>query len=270
MNRRPVQLVLGSGGARGLSFVGVLEVLRAEGIPVSSVIGSSMGALVGAAYCECCDTDKVKELVSEASLWRLVRPAFVGAGVLSRKPVERIVGRALSATSFEALRVPLTVVCTDLRKGEAVAFTSGSLLPPLVASCLPTGMFEPTRHLGTWLADGGYSAPLPVDFAAGDDPIVVVDPSVNPTQMRLPERANALSPLARGRLAAQFGMSAIDALIWRLGRMSLERRGSKMVVITPQLGDMSPMSFSQAAWAVAQGADAARGQLGALAAIGCL
>ena len=129
---RPIGLVLGSGGARGLSFIGALEVLEAARVPIACVVGSSMGAIIGAAYCA---GVPVQELQAIALRWR--RRDFgafapFAAALSTHRRLQRLVEGLVPARQFHELRTPLRVVGTDLQQGCPIVLERGNLIPPVV------------------------------------------------------------------------------------------------------------------------------------------
>ena len=232
-----VCLVLGGGGARGLSFLGVLQVLGEAGVPVDCMVGSSMGAILGAAFCS---GVPLPSLVSKAVRLRstqFFRPSLFCQALSSHRAMWSIVENLVPASNFEDLRVPLTVVCTDLQKGVPVAFSAGPLVPAVVGSSILAGLFEPVVHEGRFLVDGGCTDPVPVRHAPEGCVNLVVDPS------NLPDRPLPLTTKRTIRHAVKFNYArqqafkSIDILIYRLGQ---ERNcGCSGIYVVPDLGDMA-------------------------------
>ena len=165
---RPLCVVLGAGGARGLAAIGVLKALDEAELAVSHIVGVSMGAVVGAAYCSGMTPDDIEGFVNRFRLGSVVRLSWAGSGVLSHHPLRRQLASMLGNGDFRELSVPLSVVCTDLTSGERVVFRDGPVLPPVLGSCLAIGMFAPVLHQHRWIVDGGYVDAVPIGVAPPD------------------------------------------------------------------------------------------------------
>jgi NTE family protein len=156
-----IGVALGGGFARGIAHIGVLKVLEEEGIPVSFVAGTSVGALIGAVYCSgltCAELEQVARSVRFTTFarWTLSRYGFA-----SNDRMVAFLERTLKVKTFEELRIPLGVSATDFKTGEGVVFHSGSIVDPVRASCAYPGMFLPVEIRGRYLVDGMLSHPVP-------------------------------------------------------------------------------------------------------------
>ncbi len=163
-NKNPtIGLALGGGFARGLAHIGVLKVLEEEKIPIHVVGGTSVGAVIGAAYCSGISPSEMEEIA------RLVRFKDFARWTLSRYGLasnDRMVGfleRVLKVKTFEELRLPLAVTATDFISGDAVVFSSGGLVGPVRASCAYPGMFLPVSVNGRLLVDGLLAHAVPTN-----------------------------------------------------------------------------------------------------------
>jgi NTE family protein len=162
-----------------------------------------------------------------------------------------LAGRLVQARKFEDLRIPLTVVCTDLQLGSSVRFGRGELLPPVVGSCLAAGVFAPVQYQGRDLVDGGYSDPVPISAAGDDGIVVVVDPSSVPNwDVRVSHSSSWRNVVKVGTVAEQFRKS-IDTLIYSLGRERLRQHDH--ILIAPDLGSMTFLEFDRARFAIEMG-----------------
>ncbi len=174
--RPRVGLVLGGGFARGIAHIGVLQVLERNAIPIDCLAGTSVGALIGAAYAagvpleEMASKAKVTEF-KDFARWTLSR-----MGLATNERLESYLGYFTEATRFDELRIPLAIAATDLRTGDAVYMTEGLIGPALRASCAYPGLFLPIEHQGMTLVDGFVAAPVPVEAARqlGADVVIAV------------------------------------------------------------------------------------------------
>ena len=174
---RKVTLVLGGGSARGIAHIGVLKILEREKIPVDSVIGTSMGALIGAAYCIGVPIDKMEEHAYRFTMKKLLDPTMPSMGLLAGEKLETNVKELLDDKKFEDCKIPLTVVTNDIETGEEVIFQKGNLTKVVRASCSWPGIFNPVRIDGRLLTDGGIKHSVPTKIARdlNADYIIAVD-----------------------------------------------------------------------------------------------
>jgi NTE family protein len=156
-----IGIALGGGFARGIAHVGVLKVLEQEGIPVRVVAGTSVGALIGAAYCSGVSVEELHEMAHNVRFTTFARWTLSRCGFASNDRMISFLTRFLKVKTFEELRIPLGVTATDFNTGEAVVFHSGSIIDPVRASCAYPGMFLPVQMRGRYLVDGMLSHPVP-------------------------------------------------------------------------------------------------------------
>src|ERR1700685_1438899 len=156
-----IGLALGGGFARGIAHIGVLKVLEEESIPVSVVTGTSVGALIGAAYCSglCCE--ELEHVAHSVRFTTFARWTLSRYGFASNDRMVSFLARTLKVKTFEELRIPLGVSATDFNSGEGVIFHSGPIIDPIRASCAYPGMFLPVEIRGRYLVDGMLSHPVP-------------------------------------------------------------------------------------------------------------
>ncbi len=181
LRKRKIGLALGSGAARGLAHIGVLEVLEREGIPVDMIAGTSAGALVGALYAQGKDASLIGDLALDLSRKRLAslvdlalpKTGFIG-GKKIKEQLELFIGRD---TKFSDLRIPLACVATDIVTGEEVIFDQGSVLEAIRASISIPAIFTVVKWQGRYLVDGSLVNPVPVDVVKrmGADFIIAVN-----------------------------------------------------------------------------------------------
>ena len=228
-----VSLVLGSGGARGLSYLGVLRALARAGIEIEEIAGTSMGAIIGAAFGSCSDLDVLSGRFREMKLKHLVGRPSLGPGLMSPSPLKKFLEKAITVRTFDQLTVHLSVFCTDLQTGKSVSFSSGEIIPPVLGSGLMAGGFTPVSHEGYRLVDGGYTEPVPLVGVKMNHPAVVVDPGVIPDwPFSFPNGPSALNLVHIGRPYQQF-LKSFDILIYHLTKEKLKSRPH--IYIAPEL-----------------------------------
>ncbi len=154
-------LALGGGFARGIAHVGVLKVLEEEQIPISYIAGTSVGALIGAAYCSGLSPAELEEVATQVRFKHLARWTLSRYGFASNQRMIGFLTRILKVKTFEELRIPLAITATDFSTGEGVLFQSGPLIDPVRASCAYPGMFLPVKIEGRLLIDGMLAHTVP-------------------------------------------------------------------------------------------------------------
>ena len=156
-----IGLALGGGFARGIVHVGVLKALEAENIPISCVAGTSVGALIGAAYCSGVTPAELEEIASRVRFKDLARWTLSRYGFATNLRMINFLSKILKVQTFEELRTPLAITATDFASGEGVVFTKGPLADPVRASCAYPGVFLPVTVNGRLLVDGMLAHSLP-------------------------------------------------------------------------------------------------------------
>jgi len=165
-NRRPrVGLALAGGFARGIAHIGVLRVLRDEGIPVDVVAGTSVGALIGAAYCSGASLEHMEQVAGATKFTDFGRWTPSWLGLATNHRLELFLDRFTSVKSFEELKTPLAIAATDINIGLPVYYCGGLIGPPLRGSCAYPGLFVPVKFEGRMLVDGFLTALVPIEGA---------------------------------------------------------------------------------------------------------
>jgi len=156
-----IGLALGGGFARGLAHIGVLKVLEEENIPIRFIAGTSVGALIGAAYCSGLSIAELETLASQVRFKHFASWTLSRYGFASNQRMIGFLNSILKVKTFEELRIPLAITATDFSTGEGVVFHSGPLVDPVRASCAYPGMFLPVKIRGRLLIDGMLSYTVP-------------------------------------------------------------------------------------------------------------
>jgi NTE family protein len=156
-----IGLALGGGFARGIAHIGVLKVLEEENIPIHFVAGTSVGALIGAAYCSGLSVEECEQFAERVRFKHFARWTLSRCGFASNQRMIGFLDHLLKVKTFEDLKIPLAVTATDFSTGEGVVFHSGPLVDPVRASCAYPGMFLPVKLNGRLLVDGMLAYPVP-------------------------------------------------------------------------------------------------------------
>ena len=179
MEQPKIGLALGSGGARGFAHLGVIKVLKDEGIPIHLIAGSSMGALVGSFYGAGIEMDRLYKLSTAFKRKYFLDFTVPKMGFIAGKKVKEFIKVFTHGKNIEDLSIPLGIVATDLLTGEKVVFKKGPVSNAVRASISIPGIFVPEKYNGRLLVDGGVSDRVPVSVARemGADIVIAVDVS---------------------------------------------------------------------------------------------
>jgi NTE family protein len=175
--RRPrVGVALAGGFARGIAHIGVLRVLHEAGIPVDVVAGTSVGALIGAAYCSGASLEEMERIAQHTKFTDFGRWTPSWLGLASNLRLERFLARFSPVQRFEELKTPLAIATTDINLGITVYYCGGPLGPALRASCAYPGLFVPVKFEGRTLVDGFLTALVPIEgaFLLGAEVVIAV------------------------------------------------------------------------------------------------
>lgn len=157
-------LALGGGGCRGVGHIGALKAFEELGIKFDYVAGTSAGSIVGSLYALGKSADEMIEIVKS-----LKKKDVTGGSIPFLKPAKserleetlnKIYGDIMV---FSELKIPLTVVCTDLKTGKEADFDYGNVAKVVSGSCSVPGVFTPVVHEDMHLVDGGLRNNVPVD-----------------------------------------------------------------------------------------------------------
>jgi NTE family protein len=181
--KKKVALVLSSGGCRGLAHIGVIEEFLRDGYEITSIAGSSIGALIGGVYASG-NLEKFKEWVcnlDEVDVFDLMDFTIAGQGFIKAERFFRSLEKFIGCKTFEELKIPLAVVATDIVTRKEVVFDKGNLLLSIRASVALPSIVTPVTYKDMILVDGGVINPIPVDCVVRneDDILVVVDVNAN-------------------------------------------------------------------------------------------
>lgn len=159
-----VSLVLGSGGARGLAHIGVIDVLEEQGFSIESISGSSMGALVGGIYATG-ELENYRNWVcalEPLDMLRLLDVSFSGSALFKGEKIISTLRELIGARNIEDLPISFTAVATELERGKELWFSKGPLFDAIRASIAFPTVFAAVEFEGRTLVDGGLTNPIPI------------------------------------------------------------------------------------------------------------
>ncbi len=170
-------LALGAGGSRGIAHIGFLKALEEEGVFPDYICGSSMGAVVGAAYASGMTTEDIWGAVKKLRLLDLVTPTKQRGGMFGTKKMRSLLRKYMGDITFEELHIPFHCVATDMRSQSLVEFSEGNVVDAVVASSSIPSVFHPFIKDGMRLVDGCVLERVPASQVKkmGADVVVAVD-----------------------------------------------------------------------------------------------
>lgn len=259
-------LVLGGGGARGLAHIPIIEALDEMGVRPAVIVGSSIGAAVGAAYASGMSGREMRRyalhLLHDRGevLRRLMLARAAGlAELLSvglRNPMlldaQKLADQFLPdpvRDNFDELDVPLLVIATDLYGRSEALFADGPLRPAVAASMAIPGLVRPVEIGGRVLVDGAAVNPLPFDRVRDRaDIVVAVDASIGASEPRgIPDPWEAL-------------FSTIQLMGQAIVAEKLQHAQRPDIVVRPNVGTFRLLDFF-AASAILRAGDGAKAEL---------
>lgn len=215
-----IGLALGSGSARGLAHIGVLRAIEEAGIRIDMIAGTSIGALIGAAY----SAGRLDELerdfrsIDRKRIGALLDPVLPWSGFIDGKKIAEFVRAHVSLKAVEQLPIPFCAVATELFSGQETVIREGDLIDAVRASISVPGIFSPVRWKNRILVDGGLVNPVPVSAvrALGADIVIAVDLNHHIVAGKNQPRGRAQRAAGRSRSAGT-GTTDYARLLDRIG-----------------------------------------------------
>ncbi|MBN2395864.1 MAG: patatin-like phospholipase family protein [Candidatus Atribacteria bacterium] len=176
-----IGLALGSGSAKGMAHIGVIQTLNQYQIPIHLISGTSIGAVIGSVYATGITADKVDHIISSLKRIKVLSfldPTLPSSGLFSgSRFVKYLEDIALKDMDFSDLKIPFAAVATDIKTGAKVILNHGNVAMAVRASCSLPGIFAPVPYQEYFLVDGGLVDPVPVDIVRkmGADLVIAVN-----------------------------------------------------------------------------------------------
>lgn len=157
-----IGLALGGGGARGIAHVGVLKALTERNQQVEAVAGTSAGALIATLYAFGVPWERIKDIFASLSITKIGVFNIGSAGLMSGTRVADVVREVIGEVDIAEAKIPLAIVCCDLKTGRNVVFTKGPAPLLVQASGAFPGLFSPVLYQDMVLVDGFLTENVPV------------------------------------------------------------------------------------------------------------
>jgi NTE family protein len=174
-----IALVLGSGGPRGFAHIGVLKVLEENGIRPDFIVGSSVGAMVGALSASVMSAKELEELAQAIKISDFFELGVLGVGKSTGAVIQNYVNDRVGRLAIEQLRIPFAAAATRVRDGKLVLFNRGDTGLAVRASSANLDSFKPVQVGDEYYVDGDEASPLPIQAARslGARVVIAVDVS---------------------------------------------------------------------------------------------
>ncbi|WKK78794.2 patatin-like phospholipase family protein [Marivirga arenosa] len=179
--KQKVALVLGSGGARGVAHIGVIEALEENGFEISAIAGSSMGAVIGGLYAAG-KMQEYKDWVThfdKIDVFKLLDFTLSWQGIVRGEKVFKEMRRLLGEFKIEDFEIPFTAVASNIRTQKEVLYNEGNLMDALRASCAIPTVLTPVYHNNEEIVDGGVLNPIPLNRVERVDGDILIAVDVN-------------------------------------------------------------------------------------------
>ena len=177
MSSNKVSLVLSSGGARGVAHISIIESLLKEGYDIVEISGTSIGSLVAAFYA-CGKLDKFKKWIlklDKIKTFSLMDFTVSQSGIIKGDKVFSSLKKIIPDEKIENLKIPISIIATDIFNNKEVVIRSGSMYDAIRASCSIPGLVNPYSLNGVDYVDGGVLNPLPINKLHYRENIITVN-----------------------------------------------------------------------------------------------
>ncbi|MBI9069391.1 MAG: patatin-like phospholipase family protein [Salinivirgaceae bacterium] len=194
--KQKVALVLSGGGARGIAHIGVIEEIEKCGFEISSIAGTSMGAVVGGIYA----MGKLPEFknwlftLDKIKVFQLLDFSISSQGLLKGDKVLKNIQEFIKDKNIEDLRIPFAALASDIINNKEVVFTQGSIFKAIRASIAIPSIVIPVKTEDGLLVDGGVINNIPLNIVkrTQGDILMAVDVNANVELIKLPNSKKAL------------------------------------------------------------------------------
>ncbi|MCF7520927.1 patatin-like phospholipase family protein [Neisseria sp. ZJ106] len=243
-----IGLALGGGASKGFAHIGIIKVLKENGIPVKVVTGTSAGSIVGSLYASGMSPDRLEleaEVLGKADLVDLTLST---SGFIKGEKLQNYINQKVGGRPIQQFPLKFAAVATDFQSGRGVAFNSGNAGQAVRASAAIPNVFQPVLIGGRRYVDGGLSQPVPVSAAKkqGANFVIAVDISARPDS----------------KLSTNF-LSYLDQTLNIMSTAALQNELAQAdIVIKPQVLSLGAIGgFDQKKRAIQLGEQAARAAL---------
>lgn len=227
-NKKKFGIAFGGGGTRGFGHIGVIKAFEEEGICFDQITGTSAGSLVGALYAYGLTSSEMIEIAKTMRKKDIIKNFLP----INNKTdgIQNLVKSAIGDIHFDELKVPLTLISTDLNTGKEIRISTGSVAKAVAGSCAFPGIFAPLEYGKYRLIDGGTRNNIPADVLKNSGCDVIISVDVNSTR-------------GSGTTSTKFKDVFLSSLFISMKNNSLNGRLYSNMVIEPDLEKFSPQSL---------------------------
>ncbi len=242
LSENTLGLALGSGGAYGISHIGVIKALDENSIPLDMICGSSIGAIIAGMWALGYSLKEMEEAVSfigrKINLFSFPAFSFPFKGIIRSKRLQKVLRDIFGKYSFHDTKYPLAIVAFNFKRREMVAIKEGLIYKAVSASCAMPGIFEPVIVKEDILLDGGVLSPLPTKVLLKSDIKKIIAVNVTPykEEMRNIYRHRSTFNIF------DFIFGSIETMQQEFIKDSIEIAD---IVIHPDLGDLNWTDFTK-------------------------
>lgn len=226
-----VGLALGGGGARGIGHIGALMAFEELGVHFDYIAGTSAGSVIGALYAFGKTPEEIKQMALNLKKKDIMKGMIPFIKPAKSDKIEEILNKTFGdVTIFSELKIPLKVVCTDLKTGKEIDFDYGNVAKVVSGSCSVPGIFSPVVYENMHLVDGGLRNNVPADIVKEMGANVVFAVDVNHLRGNGTESLSTISVLSS--TIGIIMQSKIDKVM-----------ESADLIFEPSLENFSPLKF---------------------------
>ncbi|WP_448377455.1 patatin-like phospholipase family protein [Fervidobacterium sp.] len=209
-----IGISLGSGSFKGVCHLGFIKALEEEGIIPDVIVGSSIGAVIGALWASGKSADDIIEIFKQMgsrNFLRYISFSVSRRGIIEPR-IEDFLKGHIGTKNFEDMKVKLIVMATDITNGERVKIVEGSVLKAVRRSISIPGIMHPVIEGESVIIDGGVLAPLPLKELFDEGCSEIFASSLTPEDHRkvLPTTFEKISRMTRQKLEEIFKVEIGD------------------------------------------------------------
>lgn len=174
-----IGIALGSGGAKGLAHIGVIEVLQKYGIQLDIIAGTSIGAILGGLIAlgyKPAELEARANMLGAESKKEFLKRSINSRALYSTEYIHSKLFKMYEDKRFSDLKIPFYALATDLIKGEKVVFNSGKLINAVEASSRIPIFYPPKKKGKMVLVDGAITCPVPTGVLKGKCDFIISVP----------------------------------------------------------------------------------------------
>jgi NTE family protein len=259
---KKVALVLAGGSARGFCHVGVLEALQDIGIKPSLIVGTSIGAIIGAMYAKNPDANEIYKNLHRYQPFEFITfDDILGKrGIIKGNKITKMLMEQIGDVKFNDLEIPLIVNATNMRNGTDYVFSKGSVIDAVRASLSIPLVFEPFKKAGKVLVDGGVTSNLFFEILIKDadkyDAFILID--LNNSLYNMKEDFSVLELVIQNLYITQKKIikQSFEILEKDKSKKAMLFK-KKMITIAPDIKDLNGAQFDKRDVFIARGYSAA-------------